>query len=99
VTDDGRLIVEEILEHAFCDDGRILIFQTNEVWSNTPEGLDPSLDYYLKFQNDGNLCIYSEQKGFVWCSMCHNKDGHHLELTNIGHLEVVNSHGVEIWPD
>ena len=99
VSDDGRLIIEEIIEHAFCSDGRVLIFQANEIWANTQEGRDPSLDYFLKFQDDGNLCIYSEQNGFVWCSMCNGRDGHHLELTNIGHLEVVNSHGVEIWPD
>ncbi len=98
VTDDGRLIVEEILDHAFCDDGRILVFKGKEVWANTTEGQDPNLDYFLKFQEDGNLCIYSEQKGFVWCSMCNDKDGHHLELTGLGYLEVVNGHGFEIWP-
>ncbi len=98
VTDDGRLVVEEILDHAFCNDGKILIFEANEIWSNTTEKRDPSLDYFMKFQEDGNLCIYSEQKGFVWCSMCHNQDGQHVELTNTGYLEVVNGQGVEIWP-
>ena len=96
VTDDGRLVVEEILDRALCDDGRILVFKTNEIWSNTTQGGDSKLDYYLKFQQDGNLCIYSNQNGFVWCSM---SDGHHLEITNIGHLEVVNDHGGEVWPD
>lgn len=99
VTDDGRLVVEEIIDKALCDDGRILIFNTKEIWSNTNESRDPKLDYYLKFQDDGNLCIYSEQSGFVWCSMSNSLNGHHLELTNIGHLEIVNDHGGEIWPD
>lgn len=99
VTDDGRLVVEEILDRALCDDGRILVFRTNEIWSNTTEGGDPKLDYFLKFQEDGNLCIYSKQNGFVWCSMTSTLNGDRLEITNIGHLEVVNDHGGEVWPD
>lgn len=99
VTDDGRLVVEEVSDCSLCDDGRILIFESNEVWSNTTEKRDAKLDYYLKFQDDGNLCIYSEQAGFVWCSMSNGKNGHHFELTNLGHIEVVNDHGGEIWPD
>lgn len=99
VTDDGRMVIEEILDRALCDDGRILVFETNEIWSNTSKGGDPSLDYYLKFQEDGNLCIYSVQSGFVWCSMSNGRNGHHLELTNIGHIEIVNDHGGEVWPD
>ena len=99
VTKDGRLVVEEILDRALCDEGRILIFKTNEIWSNTSKVGDPSLNYYLKFQEDGNLCIYSEQNGFVWCSMSNGRNGHHFEITNIGHIEIVNDHGVEVWPD
>jgi hypothetical protein len=99
VTDDGRLVVEEILDRVLCDDGRVLVFKSNEIWSNTKAAQDPSLDYYLKFQEDGNLCIYSEQKGFVWCSMSNGINGHHFELTNTGHLEIVNDHGGEVWPD
>jgi|TARA_R110000737_G_scaffold352876_1_gene400797 hypothetical protein len=82
-----------------CDDGKILVFKTNEIWSNTTEGSDSKLDYYLKFQEDGNLCIYSQQNGFVWCSMSNSLNGHYLEITNIGHLEVANDHGGEVWPD
>ena len=99
VTNDGRMVLEEILDRALCDDGRILVFETNEIWSNTSKGGDPSLDYFLKFQEDSNLCIYSKQNGFVWCSMSNGQNGHHLELTNIGHIEVVNDHGGEVWPD
>jgi len=99
VTDDGRLVVEEVTDCSLCDDGRVLVFESNEIWANTNEKRDAKLDYYLKFQNDGNLCIYSEQAGFVWCSMSNDKNGHHFELTNIGHIEVVNDHGGEIWPD
>ena len=99
VTDDGRLVIEEILDHGLCEDGRILVFKTVEIWSNTTEKQDPAKDYYLKFQEDGNLCIYSTQDGFVWCSMSNGKDGHHFEITNIGHIEIVNSHGGEVWPD
>jgi hypothetical protein len=99
VTGDGRLVVEEILDIALCDDGKILVFKTNEIWANTMEGNDAKLDYYLKFQDDGNLCIYSEQAGFVWCSMSNGPNSHHLEISNIGHLEIVNDHGGEVWPD
>lgn len=99
VTDDGRLVVEEILGHGFCEDGNIYVFDTKEVWSNTAEKGDANLDYYLQFQEDGNLCIYSEQNGFVWCSMSNGFESHHFELTNIGHIEVVNDHGGEVWPD
>ena len=99
VTDDGRLVVEEILDHGLCEDGTILIFHANEIWANTTQGRDPNNDYFLKFQEDGNLCIYSEQHGFVWCSMSNGPDSHHFEITNIGHIEVVNSHGGEVWPD
>jgi len=99
VTDDGRLVVEEILDVALCDSGVILVFKTNEIWSNTTEGRDPKLDYYLKFQEDGNLCIYSEQAGFVWCSMSNGPYSDHLILSNIGHIEVVNAQGGEVWPD
>ncbi len=99
VTDDGRLVVEEVLDHGLCEDGRILVFEANQVWSNTSEKRDASLDYYLTFQKDGNLCIYSEQNGFVWCSMSNGPDSDHFEITNIGHIEVVNSHGGEVWPD
>lgn len=99
VTNDGRMVVEEIIDRALCDDGRILVFKTNEIWSNTSQGGDPKMDYFLKFQEDGNLCIYSKQKGFVWCSMSNNRNGHHFEITNIGHIEVVNDHGGEVWPD
>lgn len=99
VTNDGRLVVEEILDKALCDDGRIIVIKANEVWSNTTNGGDPNLDYFLKFQEDGNLCIYSEQNGFVWCSMSNSKNGHHFEITNVGHIEIVNDHGGEIWPD
>jgi len=99
VTDDGRLVVEEILDRALCDNSKIFVFQANEIWSNTTKKGDSKLDYYLKFQEDGNLCIYSEQSGFVWCSMSNGKNGHHLELTNIGHIEIVNDHGGEVWPD
>jgi len=99
VTDDGRLVVEEILEHALCDQGNLIIFKAKEIWAHTTQKGDPAKDYFMKFQNDGNLCIYSEQSGFVWCSMSNGKDGHHFEITNVGHIEVVNSHGGEIWPD
>ncbi len=91
-------MVEEILDRVLCDNGRILIFEIHETWSNTTEVRDPSLDYYLKFQEDGNLCIYLEQSGFVWCSMSNDLNSHHLELTNIGHLEIVNDHDGEVWP-
>jgi len=99
VTDDGRLVIEEILDRALCDDGRIIVLKTNEIWANTNKKGDASLDYYLKFQNDSNLCIYSEQNGFVWCSMSNGRNGHHFEITNVGHIEVVNDHGGEVWPD
>ncbi len=99
VTDDGRLVIEEILEHALCDEGNIIIFKTKEIWANTTEKRDSAKDYFMKFQEDGNLCIYSEQDGFVWCSMSNGRDGHHFEITNIGHIEIVNSHGSEVWPD
>lgn len=99
VTTDGRMVVEQITEKALCKDGRILVFAAKEVWANTTDKGDASKDYYFKFQKDGNLCVYSGQSDFVWCSMSNAKDGHHLELTNIGHLEVVNNHGAEIWPD
>lgn len=99
VTEDGRLVVEEIKDLALCKNGKILVFEANEIWSNTKEGRDPKLDYFLKFQNDGNLCIYSVQAGFVWCSMSNGPNSHHFELTNIGHIEVVNDHGGEVWPD
>ena len=99
VSDDGRLVVEEVLEHGLCEDGTIFVFAANELWSNTTNGGDPNLDYYLTFQDDGNLCIYSEQNGFVWCSMSNGDDSDHFEITNIGHIEVVNSHGGEVWPD
>lgn len=99
VSDDGRLIVEKVLEHALCDDGRILILNTEVIWTNTDQKGNPDLDYYLKFQDDGNLCIYSGKNTFVWCSMSNGRDGHHFEITNMGHIEVVNSHGGEVWPD
>ncbi len=100
VTDDGRFVVEEVLEHAFCEDGRLLVFHAKEMWASQAKGQAPNLNYYLILQKeDGNLCVYSEEKGFVWCAMCHNKNGHHLELTNDGHIEVVNKLGSEIWPD
>ena len=99
VTTDGRLVVEKISEKALCKDGRILVFAATEIWANTTDKGDATKDYFFKFQEDGNLCVYSEQSGFVWCSKSNANDGHHLELTNIGHLEVVNSHGGEIWPD
>jgi hypothetical protein len=99
VTDDGRLVVEEILDGALCDNGTILVFKTNEIWSNNTKGGDAKLDYFLKFQDDGNLCIYSNQAGFVWCSMSNGLNSHHLELSNIGHIEIVNNHGGEVWPD
>jgi hypothetical protein len=99
VTDDGRLVVEEILDHGLCNDGRLLVFEAEELWSHTPDGGDANLDYFLKFQEDGNLCIYSEQNGFVWCSMSNDREGDHFEITNIGHIEIVNSHGGEVWPD
>jgi hypothetical protein len=99
VTGDGRLVVEEVLDHGLCEDGTILVFEAKEIWSNTSEKRDPNLDYFLKFQEDGNLCIYSEQRGFVWCSMSNGLDGDHFELTNIGHIEIVNSYGGEVWPD
>ena len=99
VSDDGRLIVEEVSDCALCDDGRILVFESNEIWSNNNESKDPALNYYLKFQNDGNLCIYSKEAGFVWCSMSNSTNSHHFEITNMGHIEVLNNHGGEIWPD
>lgn len=99
VTDDGRLVVEKILEHGLCDEGKIVIAKTKEIWSNTTTKGDPAKDYFLKFQEDGNLCIYSKQDGFVWCSMSNEKEGHHFEITNVGHIEVVNNFGAEIWPD
>lgn len=99
VTDGGRLVVEDITDHVICDSGHIIVFSAEEIWSNPMEEGDPSLDYYVVFQEDENLCIYSEQNGFVWCSMSHGQNGAHVELTNKGHLEVVNDHGVEIWPD
>ncbi|MDF1698264.1 MAG: DUF3421 domain-containing protein [Saprospiraceae bacterium] len=98
VTDDGRLVVEEVIDRALCEDGRILIFKSNEIWSNTNKKGNPDLDYYLKFQDDGNLCIYSEQSGFVWCSMSNGINGHHLTISNVGHIEVVDHHGGEVWP-
>ena len=99
VTDDGRLVVEEVQDMAICDDGRIIIFSANELWSNTPNKGDASKKYFMKFQEDGNLCIYHGKDSFVWCSMSNGKKGHHFEITNIGHIEVVNDHGVEVWPD
>ncbi|MFK8009392.1 MAG: DM9 repeat-containing protein [Saprospiraceae bacterium] len=99
VTDDGRLVIEEILEHGLCNDGSIVVFKYREIWANTTQKGDASKDYFLKFQNDGNLCIYSDQSGFVWCSMSNARNGHHFEITNIGHIEVVDNHGNEVWPD
>ena len=99
VTDDGRLVIERIVHHMICDNGTIVILEANEIWSNTKNKGDASKNYFLKFQDDGNLCIYSKEDGFVWCSMSNGQDGHHFEITNMGHIEVVNNHGVEIWPD
>lgn len=99
VTDDGRLVVDHIVHYIHCDDGSIVITESEEIWTNTTQKGDASKKYYMKFQDDGNLCIYSGKDTFVWCSMSNGLDGHHFEITNMGHIEVVNSHGVEVWPD
>ena len=97
VTSDGRLIVEEILERALCNDGRIVVFHAKEIWSNTSEGHDPALDYYLTLQKDGNVCIYSGEKDFVWCAMTNEKDGKHLDLTNFGEIELITDKGKNVF--
>lgn len=99
VTKDGRLVIEEILDFGLCEDGSIHIFKVKEMWSHTTEKKDTSVNYYLKFQDDGNLCIYTGDDQFVWCSMSNDRNGHHFEITNIGHIEIVNDHGGEVWPD
>lgn len=99
VTDRGRLVIEEVKEITICDDGTIMILSANELWANTQQKKKAANEYYLKFQNDGNLCIYYGKESFVWCSMSNAKEGHHFEITNIGHIEVVSDHGVEVWPD
>lgn len=53
--------------------------------------------YYLTMQTDGNLCIYTSNNQFVWCSMLYLGKGSYLIMQADGNLEVYNGNNNLVW--
>lgn len=55
----------------------------------------PNGAYYLHMQPDGNLCIYSKNKGFVWGTMVYGFENARLTMQEDGNLVVEEISGNE----
>lgn len=53
--------------------------------------------YYLVMQSDGNLCVYTTNDGFKWCSMAHGFNGAKLSMQGDGNLVVYDGNGTAKW--
>jgi hypothetical protein len=53
--------------------------------------------FYLAMQSDGNLCVYTAQNGFQWCSMKHGFKGGKLQMQTDGNLVVYDGAGAAKW--
>ena len=57
--------------------------------------------YYLTFQADGNFCVYTDAKRFVWCINndpgVRYQDAKRAVFTNDGKLTVYNGNNQPVW--
>lgn len=91
-------VVEEIIDPTQC--------QVKKLWSTRPLNFkitESPTQTYLKFQNDGNVCVVSKLGG-AYCitngrdefvSLIYNSEK--LKLTNDGRLVLLNSSDAETW--
>ncbi len=54
-------------------------------------------NYYLTMQADGNLCIYTSNNSFVWCSMMYFGKGSSLNMQTDGNLVVYDGKNKAVW--
>jgi hypothetical protein len=60
------------------------------VWSNNGE-------YYLKVDDDGDLCLYDYTGRELWSAGCENTDGDHCVMEHDGNLVLYGKNGNAIW--
>ncbi len=53
--------------------------------------------YYVIMQDDGNLCVYTAQNGFKWCSMKHGFKNGRLDMQTDGNLVVYDANNKAQW--
>lgn len=90
-------ITLSILCVVFCN---IILFAQSiiagKVFVNERKYYSENRQYYLVFQNDGNLVMYNKNRSSVWDSKTTNK-GMRAEFQRDGNLVVYNSSGVPVF--
>ncbi len=61
----------------------------DRIWS-------PTNSHYAIMQDDGNFCIYTKEKKWVWCNMT-TVAGSYITLQKDGNLCVYNSNDKWVW--
>lgn len=61
------------------------------------EYYSPNKEYYLKFQSDGNLVLYTKGGKPIWSPQIAKKGGKTCRLQKDGNLVVYNASGTAVW--
>lgn len=86
------------------EDGNILLYVSshfvpkNIIWTSKTEGLGKG-PFYLRCQNDGNLCLYDTSGAIIWSSQTWNtgRAPYRLTIQNDGNLILFDNENKNIW--
>lgn len=67
MTDDGRFTMNKVTSHEFCAGGIKVYITYDEVWSADTGGRTAGDGGYVELQEDGHLCMYTKDAGYIWC--------------------------------